>query len=274
MASAITKNNVRSTGGGGTALVFGHGFGTDQRAWRFVAPAFEQRHRLVLFDHVGFGGSDLSAYDEARHGALEGYADDLLDILDALALPPVVYVGHSAGGIIGLLASIRRPERFARLVLVGSSPRFVNDPPAYQGGFEAHEIEGILDLMERDQISFAQTLAPLAMGEQSAAPLLDEFDHGLRRLDPLVARRFGRLVFGLDCRSRLAQVTVPALLVHCTRDSIVPPAVGRYLHERLAGSRLLEIEASGHCPHLSHPRETIAALATVEGVHGPAAGHA
>jgi sigma-B regulation protein RsbQ len=260
-AAPITKNQVRSAGTGEPALVFGHGFGTDQRAWRFVAPAFEARHRTVLFDHVGFGGSNPGAYDESRHKQLDGYAQDLIELLDALGLRQVVYVGHSVGGVLGLLASIVRPDLFARLVLIGSSPRFINDPPGYMGGFEAHEIEAILDLMERDQLSFAQTLAPLAMGTQSAAPLVDDFSRGLQQLDPLVARRFGRLVFGMDCRSRLAQVTVPALVLQCLHDSIAPRQVGRYLHQHLAGSRLLELDASGHCPHLSHPQQTIAAIA-------------
>lgn len=256
---ALARNNVHSWGDG-RAMVFGHGFGTDQRAWRFVTPAFEARHRIVLFDHLGFGGSDLAYYDEARHGSLQGYAQDLIDLLEALALRDVVYVGHSVGGMLGLLASILRPRLFARLVLVGSSPRFINDPPGYVGGFEAHEVEGILDLMERDQLSFAQTMAPLAMGPQSPADLVDDFSQGLQRLDPLVARRFGRLVFGMDRRAELAQVTAPTLVLHCLHDSIAPQGVGRYLHQRLVGSRLVELDASGHCPHLSHPQLTIAAL--------------
>lgn len=263
MTTAIARNNVRSWGGSGRAIVFGHGFGTDQRAWRFVTPAFEAAHQVVLFDHLGFGGSDITAYEETRHGTLDGYAQDLIDVLDALALREVVYVGHSIGGVLGLLASIARPALFRHLVLMGSSPRFVNDPPDYVGGFEAHEIEGILDLMERDQIAFAQTMAPLAMGTQGPAELVQDFSHGLQRLDPLVARRFGRLVFGLDRRAELARVTVPSLVLHCLHDSIAPIGVGRFLHQHLAGSRLLELDASGHCPHLSHPQLTIAALAEV-----------
>jgi sigma-B regulation protein RsbQ len=193
-APPITKNQVRSAGHGAPALVIGHGFGADPRAWRFVATAFEARHRTVLFDHVGFGGSDIGACDENRHGQFDGYAQDLIDLLDALALRQVVYIGHSISGVLGLRASIRRPDLFAKPMRIGSSPRFINDPPGSVGGFEAHEIEAILDPMERDQLSFAQTLAPL--------------------------------VFGLDWRSRLE-----------------------------------EQDASGHCRHLSHPQQSIAAIA-------------
>lgn len=246
-------------------MVFGHGFGTDQRAWRFVAPAFASRRRVVLFDHIGSGRSDTSCYDERRHATLDGYAQDLVELLDALGLREVVYVGHSVGGVLGLLASIARPDLFARLALIGTSPRFVDDPPGYRGGFEAHEIESILDLMERDRLSFARTLAPLAMGAQSPPALVDDFSEGLMHLDPVVARRFGRLVFGLDRRDALARVTHPVLVLQCRHDRIVPCHVGHYLHEHLADSRLVELDASGHCPHLSHPEQTVAALAAFAG---------
>lgn len=257
--SPLSKNNV-TVRGEGSALVFGHGFGADQRAWRFVAPAFESTHRVVCFDHVGSGGSDLSAYAQDRHALLHGFALDLLDVLDALDLHDVVYVGHSVGGIIGLLASIEAPQRFRRLVLLGSSPRFVDDPPDYVGGFQRSEIEGVLELMERDQIAWAEALAPMAIDGETDPDLLEDFGRGLRQLDPLVARSFGRLAFGVDCRDQLGGVTVPALLIHCTHDSIVPRSVARYLHERLAGSRLEEIDGHGHCPHLSHPDRTIALI--------------
>jgi len=265
---AIERNNVQTGGQGGRAVVFGHGFGTDQRAWRFVAPAFAAGHRLVTFDHIGFGASDRAAYAGARHATLDGYALDLIDILDALGLERVSYVGHSIGGIIGLLASLEQPQRFEKLVLLGSSPRFVNEPPGYVGGFERHEIEGILDAMERDQLVWSESLAPLAMGAQSTPDLTHEFRNGLRALDPLIARNFGRLTFLVDCRDRLAQVSVPTLVVQCTQDSIVPREVGAYLHRQIAGSTLRELDASGHCPHLTHARETIALIAAHLGTAG------
>lgn len=261
MASkAISRNNVKISGQGSDTLVFGNGFGTDQRAWRFVAPHFGVSHRVVNFDHVGFGGSDRAAYSANRHGSLDGYALDLLDILDELGAGQVTYVGHSIAGIIGLLASIRQPQRFRRLVLIGSSPRFVNDPPDYVGGFNRDEIESILDAMERDQLAWSQTLAPIAMGGQSSDELTTEFGNGLSALDPYIARAFGRSVFLVDCRDQLPLVRVPALVAQCTQDSIVPRGVGAYLHEHLAGSSLREIDAAGHCPHLTHPEETIRVL--------------
>ncbi len=266
--NALTKNAVQVSGEGTQTLVFGNGFGTDQRAWRFVAPAFAARRRVVNFDHVGFGSSDRAAYADSRHASLDGYAQDLLDILDALAVDRVSYVGHSIAGIIGLLAAIRQPDRFERLVLIGSSPRFVNDPPGYLGGFSREEVEGILDAMERDQLAWSQSLAPVAMGEQSPPDLVYEFGNGLSALDPYIARSFGRLVFLVDRRDALPSVRTPALVVQCTHDSIVPREVGAYLHRHLAGSTLRELEAAGHCPHLTHPRETIALIAEYLAVDG------
>lgn len=257
---AIRRNNVQVAGHGDAVVVLGNGFGTDRRAWRFVAPALAASRRVVTFDHVGFGGSQRAAYTPARHDTLRGYALDLIEILDALGLERVCYVGHSIGGVIGLLASIERPERFERLVLLGSSPRFVNDPPDYVGGFERADIDGILDAMERDQLAWSESLAPMAMGDQSSPELVHDFGNGLNALDPLIARSFARMVFLVDCRDRLAQVRVPALVAQCTRDAIVPREVGVYLHRQLAGSTLHEIDASGHCPHLTHPRETIDAI--------------
>jgi len=267
-SSSIHRNHVHVAGQGDEAVVFGHGFGTDQRAWRFVAPAFAATHRIVTFDHVGFGSSDRAAYAAARHGRLEGYAQDLLEVLDALDLQRCTYVGHSVGGVIGLLASISQAQRFQRLILLGTSPRFINDPPDYVGGFERSDIEGILDAMERDQLAWSDTLAPLAMGEQSPHELVHDFGNGLRALDPLIARAFGRAVFTVDVRDRMQQVTVPATIVQCTHDSIVPRSVGAWMQARLAGSTLCEIEGAGHCPHLTHPQQTIAWIAQALGSVG------
>lgn len=261
MTAAISRNNVRVQGQGPATLVFGHGFGTDQRAWRHVAPAFAERSRVVTYDQMGFGGSSPVHYADARYRSLEGYALDLVDVLDAVGAERVSYVGHSIGGVIGLLAAIARPERFERLVLLGSSPCFVNHPPDYLGGFEREEIEGILDAMERDQLAWAQSLAPVAMGEQSSPSQVNDFENGLSAIDAQVARRFGSIVFHVDCRDRLAEVRTPALVVQCARDSLVPREVGAYLHRHLAGSTLQEIDAAGHCPHLTHPQETVALIA-------------
>ncbi len=259
-ARVAERNNVQVRGTAPKTLLFGHGFGTDQRAWRFVAPTFVDSYRTVTFDHVGFGGSERAAYADTRYRTLEGYAVDLVEILDELAEERVTYVGHSIGGVIGLLASLVAPERFERLILVGSSPRFINDPPDYVGGFERADIEGILDAMESDQLAWSQSLAPVAMGEQSTPDLVDEFGNTLSALDPLIARSFGRAVFTVDCRDRLPDVQVPTLVLQCTRDSIVPRSVGAYMKRQLQRGTLRELDASGHCPHLTHPRETAAAI--------------
>lgn len=257
---ALQRHQVRVGGSGRRTLVFAHGFGCDQAMWRFVAPAFESGHRVVLYDHAGCGGADPVPPGDQRHLTLYGYAQDLLDILDELALDEVVFVGHSIGGVIGLLASIQAPARFARLVLVGPSPRFLDEPPDYVGGFQPEDLDGLFELMESNHFGWARFLAPLAMGEANPAALTRDFEDQLCALDPEATRRFARLVFQVDVRDRLPQVTVPSLIIQCTHDSIAPRAVGAYLHRHLAGSRLVELEASGHCPHVSHPAEVIAAL--------------
>lgn len=258
--SAMQRHHVKVTGRGTQGLVFAHGFGCDQTVWRYVAPAFESTHQVLLFDHAGCGQADPCAYDEQRHASLEGYADDLLDIVDESGLQQVVLVGHSVSSVIGLLAAIRRPERFVRLVLLAPSPRFLNDPPDYVGGFDAADLTGLFDLMESNHFGWAHFLAPIAIGERNPAALTREFEDGLCRLDPVVARRFAQLAFYVDVRHRLAEVQVPSLIVQCSDDSIAPRSVGAYMHRHLAGSRLVEIEASGHCPHLSHPQQTIDVL--------------
>ena len=228
--------------------------------WRLVAPAFEATHRVVLYDHAGCGAADPVPADDERHASLEGYASDLLDILDELRLHDVVFVGHSVGSVIGLLAALRQPERFSRLVLVAPSPRFLNDPPGYVGGFEPADLEGLFELMESNHLGWAQFLAPLAMGESSPVEQTREFEAQLCALDPEAAGRFARLVFYVDIRDRLTRVRVPSLIIQCLRDGIAPPVVGRYMLEQLPRSRLVEIDASGHCPHVTHPAETIAIL--------------
>lgn len=260
-AEVFRRFNVKVRGSGPDTLVFGHGFGCDQRLWRFVAPRFEATHRVVLFDLVGSGASDPEAYDDERHGSLQGYADDVIEILEALGGGAVDFVGHSASSLLGILASIARPELFRRLLLVAPSPRFLNDAPNYRGGFERAELEGLFDLMEANHFGWASFLAPLAMGAQSPEGATEELEASMCALDPHIARRFARLVFMADVRDQLPRVSAPALILQCLHDTIAPPEVGRFMHQAMAGSTLVEIDAAGHLPHVTHPQQTAGILA-------------
>ena len=256
----LARNNVVLTGpSGAPPMVFAHGFGCDQSMWRFVAPAFEATHRVVVFDHVGAGGSDVEAYDPAKYASLDGYAGDIVEILDALDVGPVVFVGHSVSGMMGLLASLRRPELFERIVLVGPSPCYVDDD-GYRGGFTAAEIDELLETMDANYLGWSAFIAPVIMGNPGRPELGEELTNSFCRTDPEIAKRFARTTFLSDNRADLAAVTTPALVVQCREDAIAPQAVGRYVHEHLAGSELVLLDAVGHCPNLSAPGPLIEAI--------------
>jgi sigma-B regulation protein RsbQ len=241
-------------------MLFAHGFGCDQRMWRLVAPAFADDYRLVLFDYVGAGRSDLSAYDPARYATLDGYAQDVLDVVEALDLRDVVFVGHSVSAMVGVLAANRAPGRFSRLVLVGPSPRYLNDPPDYVGGFERADVEGLLETMDRNYLGWAGAMAPSIMGNPDRPALGEELEASFCATDPAIARRFAEATFLADNRADLAHVRVPSLILQCADDVIAPPVVGEYLHRTLPGSTLRHMRATGHCPHLSAPEETVALM--------------
>lgn len=252
----LTRNHVRVTGRGTQPMVFVHGFGCDQNMWRFVAPAFEDDYTVVRFDYVGSGKSDLSAYDPARYATLDGYAQDVLDVIHALDLRDVILVGHSVSGMVGVLAANREPERFARLVLIGPSPRYVNDPP-YVGGFERADIDGLLEMMEHNYIGWASFLAPAIMKNPDRPELGEELTDSFCSTDPVISRRFAEATFLSDNRDDLPRVTVPALVLQCSDDMVAPLEVGEYVHRQTPGSTLRVMKATGHCPHMSHPEETI-----------------
>jgi sigma-B regulation protein RsbQ len=256
----LIRNNVHVSGRGTQPMLFAHGFGCDQRMWRFVAPAFEDDFRVVLFDYVGSGGSDLSAYDPTRYGALDGYAQDVLDVCEALDLHDVVFVGHSVSAMVGVLAVNQAPERFAQLVMVGPSPRYLNDPPGYVGGFEPSDIEGLLETMDRNYIGWAQAMAPAIMQHADRPELGAELTDSFCSTDPVIARRFAEATFLADNRADLAAVRVPSLILQCSEDIIAPLEVGEYLHRELPGSTLRVMKATGHCPHMSAPDETVALM--------------
>jgi sigma-B regulation protein RsbQ len=250
---------VTLAGFGQQPMLFAHGYGCDQHMWRCVAPAFADDYRLVLFDHVGAGQSDLAAYDRAKYSSLAGYAHDILEICAELDLRDVVFVGHSVSAMIGVLAAAAEPERFARLVLVGPSPRYINDDD-YQGGFTRADIEDLLEFQERNYLGWASQLAPVIMGNPAQPELSDELHNSFCRTDPAIAKQFAAVTFLSDNRADLARVTTPTLILQCREDAIAPITVGEYVQRHLAHSTLTLLDATGHCPHLSAPDATIAAM--------------
>ncbi len=240
-------------------MLFAHGFGCDQQMWRLVTPAFEDDHRVVLFDHVGAGGSDQSAYDRRRYDSLDGYAEDVLEICRELDLKRVIFVGHSVSAMIGVLAATREPDRFEKLILVGPSPRYLDDGD-YGGGFSRADIEELLDSLESNYLGWSSVMAPVIMGNPDRPELGEELTNSFCRSDPEIAAHFARVTFLSDNRADLANVKVPTLVLQCSEDAIAPRAVGEYVHAQIPGSRLLVLDATGHCPNLSAPAETIAAI--------------
>jgi sigma-B regulation protein RsbQ len=256
----LRRNNVTLSGRpDAPPMVFAHGFGCDQGMWRYVAPVFENTHRVVLFDHVGAGRSDLSAWDPVRYRRLDGYAEDVLQILEAADLPPVVFVGHSVSAMIGLLAAARRPELFERLVLVGPSPRYIDDE-GYRGGFSAGEIEELLETMDGNYLGWSQYIAPVIMGVPQRPELGQELTDSFCRSDPAIARHFARTTFLSDNRADLERVTTPALVIQCREDVIAPREVGEYVHGHLKSSEFVLLDATGHCPNLSAPGQLVDAM--------------
>jgi sigma-B regulation protein RsbQ len=256
----ISRNNVKVSGRGTQPMLFAHGFGCDQNMWRFVAPAFEDDHRVVMFDYVGSGKSDFGAYDAERYGSLEGYAQDVLDVVHALDLRDVIFVGHSVSSMIGVLAANREPGRFARLVLLVPSARYVNEAPDYVGGFERADLEGLIEMMDRNFIGWANFLAPVIMKNPEKPELGAELETSFCSTDPVIARRFAEATFFADNRADVRDVKVPSLIVQVADDAIAPQSVGEFLHRTMPGSTYQLLDVTGHCPHMSHPEETIGVI--------------
>jgi sigma-B regulation protein RsbQ len=257
----VVRNNVTVSGvADGPPMLFAHGFGCDQHMWRFVAPAFADRFRVVTFDHVGAGGSDLDAYDPERYSSLSAYAEDVVEICRALDLRDVVLVGHSVSSMIGVLACIRAPELFSRLVMVGPSPRYVDDDD-YRGGFSQDDIRELLASLDSNYLGWSSVMAPVIMGNPDRPELGQELTESFCRTDPAIARRFAEVTFLSDNRADLPLLRVPTLILQCAQDVIAPPWVGAYVHAAIPGSRLVMLDAVGHCPNLSAPEETTAAIA-------------
>jgi sigma-B regulation protein RsbQ len=240
-------------------MMFAHGFGCDQNMWRFVAPAFEHDFKVILFDHVGHGGSDLSAYSSDKYGTLAGYADDVIEIAREAGVTNGVFVGHSVSAMIGIIASLKAPELFEALVLVGPSPRYIDDD-GYVGGFASDQIEELLEFMGDNHLGWSNAMAPAIMGNPDRPQLGDELTNSFCRTDPAIAHEFARVTFTSDNRSDLPRVRARTLILQCSEDIIAPTEVGEYVRDRISGSTLVQLEATGHCPNLSAPEEVIEAI--------------
>jgi sigma-B regulation protein RsbQ len=255
------RNNVQVRGDGPVTVVFSHGFGCDQSMWRFLTPAFEARYRVLTYDLVGSGGSDAGAYDRDRYGSLHGYADDLLEIVEQYCDGPVILVGHSVSSIIGLLATVKAPERFAAQVMVGPSPCYINDE-GYTGGFSREDIDDLLLSMDSNYLGWSSSMAPAIMGVPEQPQLGAELTNAFCRNDPDIARHFAKVTFLSDHRADVAKSTVPALILQCSDDIIAPMTVGSYMKEHLPNSELVVIDNVGHCPHMSAPTASSQAIAS------------
>lgn len=255
----LRRNNVTVTGSDARAIVFGHGFGCDQDAWSGVVPAFVDGFRVVLFDHVGAGGSDLSAYDIDKYATLQGYASDLIDILEALELREVFYVGHSVGAMIGMLAAVREPALFASLVMVCPSPSYI-DEPGYVGGFSRQDLDELLEVVDSNFLGWSREMAPVIMGNDERPALGQALGASFCRTDPAIASRFARVTFLSDHRGDLPHCSTPTLVLQTCRDAIAPEAVGKFVATAMPSAELVLMDASGHCPHMSEPQETIDAI--------------
>ncbi len=257
--SIVRRNNVKVTGRGTQPMMLAHGFGCEQSMWRLLAPAFQESHQLVLFDHVGCGRSDAAAYDRHRYRTLDGYASDVLEICEELGLPQVTFVGHSVSAIIGVLAAIRQPARFKELVLVSPSPSFLEDGE-YHGGFQRADIDGLLDMLDANYLGWSSTMAPVIMGHADRPELAGELEASFCRTDPEIAKHFARVTFLSDHRADLPKLSVRTQILQVSSDALAPVAVGQYMQREIASSELALIETTGHCPHLSAPRATAAAM--------------
>ena len=259
MTDILQRNNVQVIGKGEQVILFAHGFGCDQNAWKYLTPAFTNNYKLLLFDYVGAGNSVTALYDKERYSTLGGYATDIIEICDALKLKNIIFIGHSVSCMIGMLASIRQPELFSKMIFIGPSPCYINDEQ-YTGGFERKTIDSLLEVMEEDYISWARSLAPQIMGEENDPALGTELADSFCYIDPHIAKQFARVTFLSDNRKDLSKLTVPSLTIQCVQDIIAPLAVGQFINQRTLNNTLVILDAHGHCPHMSHPRQTAAAI--------------
>jgi sigma-B regulation protein RsbQ len=259
MNPVIKRNNVKVIGNGQQVMLFAHGFGCDQQSWQFIIDSFSDSSKVILFDYVGAGKSDLSQYDKVKYGTLNGYAQDVLDICEALDLQDVIFVGHSVSSMIGVLAAIAKPDYFKKLIFIGPSPRYLNDEN-YVGGFEAEDLASLFDFMDSNYLGWSSQLAPVIMGNADKPELGAFLTNSFCMTDPDIARQFARVTFYSDNRDDLGKLNIDSLTLQCSDDIIAPLAVGDYMKANVPGNALTVLTATGHCPHISAPEETINAI--------------
>jgi sigma-B regulation protein RsbQ len=255
----IIRNNIRISGNGDQVLLFGHGFGCDQNTWRAIVPAFKEDYKIVVFDYVGAGKSDLSAYDESRYSSLEGYALDIMEICNVLDLQNVIFVGHSVSSMIGLLAVKKDQSRFQKIIFIGPSPCYLNKP-GYMGGIDSEDIEDLLEVMDSNYLGWSATMAPLIMGAENSQELADSLEASFCATDPSIARKFARVTFLSDNRDDLKGLKIPSLTIQCKDDFLTSASIAQYINERMSLNQISLLESSGHCPHLSDPEGVISAI--------------
>lgn len=257
--SAVARHNVKTTGSDTRAMIFAHGFGCDQSMWRHVAPHFEDNFNVITFDHIGAGGSDADGYDPSKYETLHGYASDVVEIGEELNIRDGILVGHSVSAMIGALAHVRRPDMFSSLVMVGPSPRYIDDT-SYKGGFTVDDITDLLASLEENPLAWSASMAPMIVGNPDAPEHGQELADSICNLDPVIANGFARATFTSDNREDLCKISAKTLILQCRDDIIASEHVGRYVHDKIPGSEFVLLDATGHCPNLTAPEEVISAI--------------
>ena len=255
----VARNNITIQGTGSKSMFLVHGYGCDQNMWRYITPQFKEDYRIILIDLVGSGKSDENAYDYDKYSSLEGYADDIIEICDALNAKDVCFVGHSVSAMIGVLAAIKRPTLFEKLIMIGPSPRYINDA-VYFGGFSQNDIDDLMETLDSNYLGWSSAMAPVIMGNSDRPELAAELEESFCQNNPEIAKHFAKVTFQGDNRSDLSKLTTDTLIIQSKEDAIASVKVGQYVHENIANSKLEILETTGHCPHLSGPNQTIEAM--------------
>ena len=259
MTDILKRNNVTVKGEGPETMIFAHGFGCSQKMWKHVAPHFEERYRTILFDYVGAGQSDLSHYSSKRYSTLHGYAQDILDICNALGIKDAVLVGHSVSSMIAVTAALQEPSYFKKLVLVGPCPYYFMDGD-YKGGLERDDIDALFDMMDNNYLGWSSFMAPVVMGNPDRPELGEELANSFCSTDPSIARDFAKVTFYSDTRSYLPQLQIESLTLQCTQDALASEEIGIYIEKHTPNNTLVNLKATGHCPHISAPEEVVSSI--------------